>query len=89
MLIQLEALARNVLIWARQWLAPRCPKIARLGLKRLVRDVFQMDGLLLFDQTINLLQIVLNQADPLAKELAAGLASFLAQEHVALSLGET
>ncbi|HEX9923536.1 MAG TPA: hypothetical protein VGD99_12840 [Anaerolineae bacterium] len=40
-LIQLEALAHNVLVWARQWLAPRCPKIARLGIKRLVRDVFR------------------------------------------------
>jgi hypothetical protein len=88
-LIQLEALAHNVLIWARQWLAPRCPKIARLGLKRLVRDVFQMDGFLLFDQSLNLLQIVLCQADPLAKELSTGLAPFLAREHVALTLGET
>jgi len=88
-LIQLEALAHNVLIWARQWLAPRCPKIARLGLKRLVRDVFQMDGFLIFDQTVNLLQIVLNQADPLAKELSAGLAPFLAREQVALTLGQT
>jgi hypothetical protein len=88
-LIQLEALAHNVLIWARQWLAPRCPHIARLGLKRLVRDVFQMDGFLIFDQTFNLLQIVLSQADPWAKELSAGLAPFLAREQVALSLGET
>jgi len=88
-LIQLEALAHNVLIWARQWLAPRCPKIARLGLKRLVRDVFQMDGFLIFDQPLDLLQIVLSQADPLAKELSAGLAPFLAREHIALTLGET
>jgi hypothetical protein len=88
-LIQLEALAHNVLIWARQWLAPRCPKIARFGIKRLVRDVFQMDGFLIFDQTLNLLQIVLSQVDPWAKELSAGLAPFLAREHIALSLGET
>jgi hypothetical protein len=88
MLIQLEALAHNVLIWARHWLAPRCPKIARLGIKRLVRDVFQIQGFLIFDQTV-LLQIVLNRADPLAKELSSGLASLLAQEHVAVSLGET
>ena len=87
-LIQLEALAHNVLIWARHWLAPRCPKIARLGIKRLVRDVFQIQGFLIFDQTV-LLQIVLNRADPLAKELSSGLASLLAQEHVAVSLGET
>ena len=88
-LIQLEALAHNVLIWARQWLAPCCPKVARLGIKRLVRDAFQMDGFLFFDQTVDLLQVVLNRADPLAKELSTGLASLLAQEHVAVSLGET
>lgn len=88
-LIQLEALAHNVLIWARQWLAPRCPKIARLGIKRLVRDVFQMDGFLFFDQSLDLLQIVLNRSDPLAKELSLGLALLLAQEQVAVILGET
>lgn len=88
-LIQLEALAHNVLIWARQWLAPRCPKIARLGIKRLVRDVFQMDGFLFFDQSVDLLQVVLNWADPLAKELSSGLAPLLALEQVAVTLGET
>jgi hypothetical protein len=88
-LIQLEALAHNVLIWARQWLAPRCPRIARLGIKRLVRDVFQMDGFLIFDQTVDLLHIVLNRADPLAKELSTGLAPLLALEHAAVTLGET
>jgi hypothetical protein len=88
-LIQLEALAHNVLIWARHWLAPSCPKIARLGIKRLVRDVFQMDGVLFFDQNLDLFHIFLNQADPLAKELSNGLARLLAQEHVAITLGET
>lgn len=88
-LIQLEALAHNLLIWARHWLQPNCPKLAHLGIKRLVRDVFQMDGFLIFDQVIHLLQIQLNRADPFAKQLTAGLASLLALEQVALSLGET
>jgi hypothetical protein len=88
-LVQLEALAHNLLIWARQWLAPHCPRLAHWGIKRLVRDVFQMDGLLIFDQAITLLQVYLNRADPLAKDLAPGLASLLAREHVAVSLGET
>jgi hypothetical protein len=88
-LIQLEALAHNVLVWARQWLAPCCPRIARLGIKRLVRDVFQMDGFLIFDQSVDLLHIVLNRADPLAKELSTGLAPLLALEQVAVTLGET
>ena len=89
MLVQLEALAHNTLVWARQWLAPDCPKIARLGIKRLVRDIFQMDGFLIFDQSFDLLCLTLNKADPFAKELSSGLASLLAQEHVAITLGET
>lgn len=35
MLLQLEALAHNTLIWAREWLAPECPRIAAYGIKRL------------------------------------------------------
>jgi len=88
-LIQLEALAHNLLIWARHWLSPYCPKLAHLGIKRLVRNVFRMDGFLFFDQAITLLHIQLNRADPLAMELARGLAALLALEQVALSLGET
>jgi hypothetical protein len=87
-LLQLEALAHNVLIWARGWLAPQGTKIARLGLKRLVRDVFQMDGFLIFDQALNLLEVKLNQADPFARELRAGLAALFAHEQVAICLGE-
>lgn len=88
-ILQLEALAHNLLVWARQWLRPHCPKLAHLGIKRLVRDVFRMDGFLIFDQAITLLQIHLNRADPFGKELAHGLASLFALEQVALSLGET
>jgi hypothetical protein len=88
MLTQLEALAHNTLIWARRWLEPHCPKIARFGLKRLVRDVLQMNGLIVFDHYAQILQIILNQADPLANELWDGLVPFLAPEHVAVCLGE-
>src|SRR5579884_348091 len=37
MLLWLEALAHNVLIWARSWLAPAAPTLAGYGLLRLVR----------------------------------------------------
>jgi hypothetical protein len=85
----LEVLAHNVLIWARHWLAPRCPKVAQMGLKRLIREVFHMDGVLVFDQNFVLLQVILNRADPWAKALRQSLAALLAQEHVAVTLGET
>jgi len=85
----LEVLAHNVLLWARHWLVPHAPTLTRLGLKRLRRDVFQMNGILIFDQSFELVQVILNQADPWAKTLCQGLAALLPQEHVAVSLGET
>jgi hypothetical protein len=33
-------------------------------------------------------EIVLNQADPLAKEMCTGLTALLAQEQIAITLGE-
>jgi hypothetical protein len=89
MISQLEVLAHNFLIWARSWLAPRCPKIAKLGLLRLVRDALQVSGLIVWDQKAGIQQIILNAADPLAKEWQSGLSALLAQEQVAIILGET
>ena len=55
----------------------------------MVRDVLQVSGLIVLNQAADIHQIILNPVDPLAKELQAGLAALLAQEQVAVSLGET
>lgn len=88
MLLQLEALAHNILIWARDWLAPRCPRIAAYGIKRLVRDVFTANGRLILDQANRVVHIILNSLDPFARVLCASLAALL-EGHVAVDLGET
>ncbi len=85
---QLEVLAHNLLIWVRGWLAPFCPKVAKFGLLRLVRDALQLSGKVIFHQEVTIHQIILNAADPLAKELQVGFAALLAQEHIAVILGE-
>jgi hypothetical protein len=90
MVAQLEALAHNTLVWARQWLAPYCPRLEHWGMLRLVRDVCHMNGLIWLDTTTGQIrQILLNQAEPLARELSIGLAAILAQEQIAVILGET
>lgn len=89
MVAQLEALAHNTLVWARHWLTPHCPRLAHWGMLRLVRDVCHMNGMILLDHTGRILQIVLNQAEPLARELSVGLASILTLEQIAVILGET
>jgi hypothetical protein len=88
MVIQLEALAHNTLVWARRWLRAHCPRVAQFGMLRLVRDVCHMNGMIIFDHLDRVRHIILNQADPLAQELCAGLRALLAQEQVAVTLGE-
>jgi hypothetical protein len=87
-LTQLEVLAHNTLIWARRWLANACPRLAHFGLKRWVRDVLHLNGVVVFDQNLQLIQLILNPDDPLASELSRGLAALLAGEQVAVYLGE-
>ena len=87
MVVLLEALAHNILVWARRWLAATCSRVAKWGLLRWVRDVLQVNGLIVF-HTATVVQIVLNKGDPLAKELCSGLADLLAPEQVAVILGE-
>jgi hypothetical protein len=88
MVCLLESLAHNLLVWARQWLAPLCPKIARFGMLRMVRDVLHITGIILSDEHRNIKKIVLNSADPFAKHIYPGLAELLAREQVAVCLGE-
>jgi hypothetical protein len=80
----LEVLAHNLLVWARRWLAPRCPKIVQFGLLRLVRDVFCMNGIVIQDQHAHIIKIIFNQADPYARELQSGFAALFAQQHLAI-----
>lgn len=89
MLLLLGTLAHNVLIWARRWLAPRCPTLARYGLLRLVRDAGQISGFLLFDATGHIVGVALNRAAPLAPGLVAAWGVLLADDGIAVTLGET
>ena len=89
MVMLLSTLAHNTLIWARGWLVPEQPKLARYGIVRLVRDLFHISGRILFDAMGHIVQIVLNQAAPLVRVLADALRPLLMPAHIAISLGET
>jgi len=86
---QLGRLAHNLIVWARRWLAPGAPSVQRLGVKRLVRDVFHVNGLVERDAAGRICRIVLNQAHCYAHRLCAALHALVAPQHVAVSLGET
>lgn len=89
MVMLLNELAHNVLIWARGWLVPHMPQLERYGLLRLVRDVWHISGFVEQDRHGQLTRIVLNQLAPLAQGLGAALQHLLAPAHVVVNLGQT
>jgi len=87
--VALGALAHNVLVWAKGWLQARCPRLARFGMKRLVRDIFGIGGRIDLDARGQVTQIVLNQANRTAGWLLDGLQTLASSADVTVSLGET
>jgi Transposase DDE domain group 1 len=87
--VALGALAHNVLVWGKRWLQGPCPRLARFGVKRLVRDVFGIGGRVEFDAHGHVICIVLNQADRYAHWLLVALQTLASSADVAVRLGET
>src|SRR5262245_27161032 len=82
-------LAHNVLVWAKRWLQPHVQGITRFGVKRLVRAVFGIGGLVQLDARGQVSGLVLNQANRLSRWLLTGLAVLASSAKVTSSLGET
>src|SRR5712691_11861831 len=87
MVVLLGSLAHNVIIWARRWMAS--PALRQYGMLRMVRDVFHISGFLETNALGQVVQLVLNQAAPLAPALVDPLCVLLARTHVAVNLGQT
>jgi hypothetical protein len=62
MLTLLGALAHNVLVWARAWLAEAEPRLKQYGIVRLLRDVLCVSGFVETDRSGLAVGIVLNRA---------------------------
>jgi hypothetical protein len=88
MLVQLNALAHNLIVWSRQWLAQTSNRIGQLGILRMVRDVFHLNGLIHFYDDGNIQRIIVNQEDPFASSISARLQSLLDPQQTDINLGQ-
>jgi len=86
---QLGALAHNVLSWAKRWVVALAPAIQRLGIKRLVRDVFGINGRVEVNREGQVRHIILNQANRLTRHLLVALQALVSSADVTVTLGET
>ena len=86
MLVALAQLAYNLLTWMRAVLAHRTPYLQHYGPLRLVRDVLQIPGKVVFDAYGHVVQIILSQAHIHALAVRRALAPYLARDGTALIL---
>ena len=86
---QLGRLAHNLVVWARRWLEAEAPTVRKLGVKRVVRDVFHVNGVVERDADGRIRRIVLNQAHCYARRVCGALQALVGAEDVAVRLGET
>jgi hypothetical protein len=82
----LGQLAHNVLIWARGWLAAGAPRLAPLGIVRLVRDVWAIPGRVkLVGAQVR--RVRLCALHPRARDVCAGLRHLIPPSQTHLCLG--
>jgi len=89
----LGTLAHNLVTWSRRWLAQSSPEAAQrlrhYGIKRIIRDLYHIRGVLYFDAQGRLSAIVLSAASSLAKLLLAPLRHLLAPSSIVVTLDKT
>jgi Transposase DDE domain len=71
-LLLLEQLAHTVLLWGRTWLAAGVPRLAQLGIVRLVREVWAIPGRVKVGGGL-LQRVRLRALHPRARDVCAGL----------------
>jgi hypothetical protein len=86
MVMLLNSLAHNVIVWSRRWLSNVSPRLAKYGILRIVRDVLQISGFIRINSKQVIVGVVLNQASALAAELLPALAKMLP---ITVELGDT
>lgn len=88
MLVLIAQLAYNVVTWFQKELAANSKIIASFRTMRMIRDVFRISGMLVFDAQNNLVMITLNQSHKLAKPFCETWKEYFARSKLSLNLGK-
>lgn len=93
LLMLLGTLAHNLLIWARRWLCRTSPQVAgrlrHYGIKRMLRDLYQISGIVSFDRHGRLRVITLQSCSSLAQLILVPLQKLLSLSRIAVILDKT
>ncbi len=86
MVILFMQLAHNVLIWAREGLAPPEPSLHTDGIVRLIREGWAIAGRIKVTEQ-GVLRVRLRQAHPRARDVCKGCLPLLANSHIGIGVG--
>ncbi|MCA1636661.1 MAG: transposase [Acidobacteria bacterium] len=89
MIVLLNSLAHNVLVWARRWMSKEQPKLKRYGIMRLVRDVFGVSGFLETTEDGRIKRLILNESSQIARSLHLAFQALLSLQEITVELGST
>jgi len=93
LLMLLGTLAHNLLIWSRRWLCRTSPQVAgrlrHYGIKRMIRDLYHISGVLSFNGQGRLCTIALQSSSSLAQLMRVTLHHLLSTSHIAVILDKT
>ena len=78
LVVLLIGLAHNLLLWARGWLVKAAPRLASLGIVRLVREVWAVPGRVKLGGE-DITRVRLRREHPRARDVCCGLRSLLGQ----------
>ncbi|MEW6737599.1 MAG: hypothetical protein AB1489_40330 [Acidobacteriota bacterium] len=76
MVMLLSALAHNVIIWSRHWLARISPRFLQFGILRMIRDVYSIPGLVKLERGI-VVGITFDDTNRISDDLVKSLRAIL------------
>lgn len=87
MVMLLNNLAHNILVWSRNWLYEMSSNVPKYGLLRFRRDILHISGMIETDGNNNVTRIILNKHAPKVNELASTLNKILILTKINVSAG--
>lgn len=85
MMMLMNQLAHNVIIWMRDILCETYPEFSLYGIERFRRDIFNISGKILIDKDNRIKSIILNENFPLALKISNALKNHLFPAKVSIS----
>jgi hypothetical protein len=89
MIVLLNSLAHNVLVWARAWMSAEQPKLKNYDILRLVRDVYGISGFIETTEQGEIKGLVLNKWSAIARSFILAFQALLGPQAIAVELGNT